>query len=195
MNYRQRKQRLQRCQQLFEGRVQQTLTDVEKLKVVWKAGWTPTRIMTAGAVSGFVTGLIRPTEKVRTGGKVVAAQPRWIKLVISLTSLLNSAQATLAAVKAQHAAEAEQAAGQGDHEQAAEAASTAAASAAVSAAVASAAVAQAFSEPSASTQAPRAGTQHEDQADARPQSDRRRPEKTWDSQPSPAEAATEVSER
>lgn len=197
MNYRQRKQKLERCEQLFEGRIEQTLTNARQLRAEWKLGWTPTRVMVAGAISGFVTGWIRPTEKIRAGGKAAAAQPRWIKLAISLTSLLNSIQATLAAVKAQHAAEAEQAAGQGDHEQAAEAASVAAASGVVSVAVASAAVAQAVSEPQVAPVAQRpADIPPADPADdARPRPDRRKPEPTWESQPSPAEAATEISER
>jgi len=160
------RRRVERSEQLVEGRVQQAGVRAHALKATWRASWTPTRIILAGLAAGFLVGRADPTRALRQLG----SGGRWIQMIGALSGLFASLQSSVAAATAGKAADhAGQAA---DH---ADEAATAAQEAAPGA-------------PPPQADAARA-------AQPAPPDDRRRPDPTWDSRPSPAEAATELSER
>src|SRR3546814_7016824 len=43
--------------------------DLRQLKHSWKASWTPTRIMVAGVVTGFLVGRAEPLRSAARGGR------------------------------------------------------------------------------------------------------------------------------
>ncbi len=146
------------------------------LRSTWREGWTPTRIVLAGLVGGFLVGRARPMRKV-TG----LPASRWVQIGTSLWSLTASFRA----------------------KQAADTAEVAADEAGVAAEVAADTAEEAATEVAAATgahpdPAPLAGGAAPGIADAvRPgvSDARRRVDAQWDTAPRPAEAATEVSER
>lgn len=167
MNFEALKRRVERSEQLVEGRALQTHTQLTVLKTTWRDSWTPTRIILAGLAAGFLVGRSNPTRALRRLGGLGGT--RWIELIGSLSGLFASLQASVAV------AGADDAAGHAD--------------AAVDAAADVVADAQ-----SAGVDAATEAIDAETDADARPRSDRRRPDPSWTSPPSPAEAATELSE-
>lgn len=178
MNFKQLQRRVERGETLVEGRLQQTRECQGRMTREWREAWTPLRIVVAGLASGLIMGRAEPEKALKQLGKL--GSPRTLQLVSSMAGLVGSVQAAIAAMTAQSAAET-----------ADEAAGTAAeASAETSADTATATTAQ---------QAPVGNTAAGDAppgaAEAAPRPDRRQPEPHWDSQPSPAEAATELSER
>ncbi len=73
---------------------------------MWRAGWTPLRIITVGLAGGFLAGRMEPTG---LGAKVQGA--RWLQMIGSVSNLVASTQAAFASMQASEAAEtAEQAA-------------------------------------------------------------------------------------
>jgi hypothetical protein len=170
MNYERLRRRVERSEQLVEGRVLQTGTHLDRFKATWRESWTPTRIILAGLAAGFLVGRSDPGRALqRIGG---LGGTRWIQLIGSLSGLFASLQSTVAAARAGEAAHhADDAAGQ---------AGAAAASAHVAA-----------DEADAGVEA--AGVEVE--PEPRPRVDRRRPDPVWNTPPAPAEAATDVSER
>lgn len=178
MNFKQLQRRVERGETLVEGRLQQTRECQGRMTREWREAWTPLRIVVAGLASGLIMGRAEPEKALKQLGKL--GSPRTLQLVSSMAGLVGSVQAAIAAMTAQSAAET-----------ADEAAGTAAeASAEANADAATATTAQ---------QAPVGNTAAGDAppgaAEAAPRPDRRQPEPHWDSQPSPAEAATELSER
>lgn len=184
MNFEGLKRRVERSEQLVEGRMEQTRCDYNDLRGQWREAWTPTRILVAGVVSGFVAGSSQPKRALRRLGKLgkVVGDPRWLRLISSVTGLLSSIQAMVAAATARKAAD------------------TADTAAEEAADVAEDAGANGTTPPpggsggggtQADADAPAASAEPE----AVPPSDRRKPDQRWDTQPSPAEAATEISER
>ena len=139
--------KVKRAEDLLEEHERRTVASYSHLKRVWREGWTPLRIVVAGAVSGFLVGRAEPLGAV--GGA------RILQMVSAVSSLFASAQASFAA------------------EQAEEAADTA--------------------EGVATEQAPAAGAPAENLAPAARMSQTR--DHVHSTQPRPAEAATEVSER
>jgi len=121
-----------------------------RLKLAWRSGWTPIRIISAGLVTGFLVGRAEPLGAV--GGV------RWMQMIRTVSGLFTSATAAVAAGKAEDAAD--------DAAEVAEAAADVA---------------------PAATTAPLGPTQRV--RSARPHTGE------WSSQPRPAEASTEVSER
>jgi len=166
VNFESIRRRVERSEQLVEGRALQTGEHARALKATWRESWTPTRIILAGLAAGFLAGRTNPGRAL----KQIGAGGRWIQLVGALSGLLASLQSSVAAATADKAS---------DHaEQAADEAGDAA----------SAAQAVAGEEPPT--------TQDERAAEPPlPRSDRRRPDPTWDTRPAAAEAATEISER
>lgn len=142
------------------------------LRTSWREGWTPTRIMLAGVLSGFLVGRAQPVRKV-----VGLPASRWVQIGTSLWSLAASFKAKDAARTAEHAAD--------DAGVAADIATdTATGTDATAAGMARAAgVAGHGPAPAASPGRPSA-------PDAR-----RRADPQWQTEPRPAEAATELSER
>lgn len=166
MNYKAIRRRVERTEQLVEGRALQTGERAKALKATWRESWTPTRIILGGLAAGFLTGCADPSRAL----KQIGAGGRWIQLVGALSGLLASLQSSVAAATADTAS---------DHaEQAADEAGDAA-----SAAQAAAGEAPAPAQAEHAAEPPL------------PRSDRRRPDPTWDTRPAPAEAATEISER
>lgn len=160
------RRRVERSEQLVEGRALQTGERMGALRRTWRESWTPSRIILAGLAAGFLVGHTDPTRALkRLGGG-----GRWVQLVGVLASLFASLQSALAAGKADEAV---------DH-------ADAAADEAGDAADAAQAVAGA--------DAMRVDDADAD-AEPRPLPDRRRPDPTWSTPPAPAEAATEISER
>ena len=161
------RRRVERSEQLVEGRALQTGERAKALKATWRESWTPTRIILGGLAAGFLVGRADPTRAL----KQIGAGGRWLQLVGALSGLLASLQSSLAAATADQAS---------DHaEQAADEAGDAASAA----------------QEAAGEEAPATAPDERDADQPRPRSDRRRPDPTWESRPAPAEAATEVSER
>lgn len=162
--------RVERGETLVEGRLQQTIESHERLQRDWRQAWTPLRILVAGLATGFITGRAEPEKALKKLGSV--SGPRTLQLVTSVAGLVGSVQAAIAALAAKQAADI------------ADDAADAADDSADQAAGAAPDTAGAASTDTSSATDP-------DTASARP----RRPDPHWDSQPSPAEAATELSER
>ena len=72
--------------------------DLRQLRQSWKATWTPTRIMVAGVVTGFLVGRAEPLRSAARGGSVV-------RIVSLLSGLFASTTATHAASEAEEAAD------------------------------------------------------------------------------------------
>ena len=168
MNFEGLKHRVQRAEHLVEGRIVQATAQRERFKLEWRSAWTPGRIVIAGLAAGFLSGRARPARLL----KAISAT-RWMQLATSVSGLFASLQAAWAAQTAEAAAEG------------AESAADSAEAAATDAAVATQA-----------TAATATGAATDDATPPRSVSDgRRRPDPEWDSEPRPAEAATELSER
>ena len=97
MNYEQLKRRVERAESLVEGRSQQTRGHWAALKVSWREGWTPARIVAAGLVAGFVSGRAEPLRAL-TGARL-------LQMVTAVSGLFASAQAAFAADQAEQAAD------------------------------------------------------------------------------------------
>ena len=172
MNFEQLKVRVERSERLVEGRLEQTRAHATALKTTWRDSWTPSRIVIAGLVSGFLVGRSRPTRALRRIGKL--GGPHWIQLIGTLSGLFASLQSTFAAATAQDAAE----------------------TAGDTAVRVDAAVSDPGTGLPADAAAPPAATAVTAEPEAVPPADRRRrPDPVWDAPPRPAEAATELSER
>lgn len=173
MKFERLKQRVIRGERLVEGRLEQTQAHATSLKSTWRESWTPTRILLAGLVGGFLIGRARPGRVIRKLGGLNGA--RWVQLFSAVSGLLASLQSGLAAATAKKATE-----------QAADAANDATMRAPPEA------------EPATNIEAARHAAEAAATAEpeAVPPSDRRRkPDPTWNAPPRPAEAATEISER
>lgn len=106
MNFEALRQRVQRAELVVAVRVEKTRSSWSTLSTVWRAGWTPLRIITVGLAGGFLAGKMEPTG---LGAKVQGA--RWLQMIGSVSSLVASTQAAFASMQASEAADtAEQAA-------------------------------------------------------------------------------------
>lgn len=72
--------------------------DLRQLKHSWKTAWTPTRIVIAGVVGGFLVGRAEPLRSAARGGGLV-------RIVSLLTGVFASGTASHAAEEAEHAAD------------------------------------------------------------------------------------------
>lgn len=163
------KNRVERTESLVEGRMLQTTDSAKSLRKHWREGLTPPRILIAGLLAGFLSGHARPARTLRTIGKL--AGPGSLRTISALTGLATSLQAAFAALTATQAAD--------DAEEAADKADVHADSADNAAAAAAGVAAH-----------PGEGSNPVPPSDRR-----RRADEAWSSAPSPAEAATELSER
>ena len=178
MNFKQLQRRVERGETLVEGRLQQTRECQGRMTREWREAWTPLRIVVAGLASGLIMGRAEPEKALKQLGKL--GSPRTLQLVSSMAGRVGAVQAAIAAMTAQSAAEtADEAAGTAAEASAETSADTATATPAQQAPVGNTA----------------AGDAPPGAAEAAPRPDRRQPEPHWDSQPSPAEAAPELSER
>lgn len=93
------RQRVLRAELVVAVRVEKTRSNASTLGTVWRAGWTPLRIITVGLAGGFLAGKLEPKG---LGKKVQGA--RWLQMIGSVSSLLASSQAAFASAMAAHAA-------------------------------------------------------------------------------------------
>jgi hypothetical protein len=152
--------KVRHAEDALERRERRVGEQARRLKLAWKAGWTPARVLAAGLVSGFLVGRAEPLAKV--GGV------RWMQMITSLSGLFSSIRAATAAD------EAEEAADEAGHE--------------ADAAEGAADVAAQTGRDDDGEVPRRVGPADRVRA-ARPHTGE------WSSEPRPAEAATEVSER
>jgi len=168
MNFDSLKRRVERAEQLVDGRIAQTAGHKASLVQRWRDAWTPSRIVIAGLLGGVLVAKARP---LRTLGAVSGT--RWIQLATSLSGLVAS-------LKAAQAAESAETAASGAEDAAEDAADTV----------------EAATGDEAGARLQPQETQASDDAAPRAVPDgRRRRDAQWESEPRPAEAATELSER
>ena len=91
-------QKVKQAEAALETSERRTASRWKELKIVWKEGWTPARIVIAGLASGFLVGRAKPL-KLAGGGGV-------LNLVTALSGLLASGNAQAAADEAGQAADA-----------------------------------------------------------------------------------------
>lgn len=179
MNFTQLKHRVERREALVEARIRQVGESHGRLRREWRQAWSPLRIVVAGLVTGFIAGRAEPEKVLKKLGRL--GGPRTLQLVTSVAGLVGSIQTAIMAMTARDAAEAAEAAERpGD---------------AAAPAGSGRAHAEAPAPPSRARAAPADAAAPPPAPGAAPRPDRRRPDQRWDSQPSPAEAATELSER
>jgi len=183
-------QRVHDSEHALELQRSHTRTTWQGLRTSWREGWTPPRIVLAGLLGGFLVGRAQPVRKV-----VGLPASRWVQIGTSLWSLAASFKAKDAATTAEAAADEAGVAA----DVAADTASVAAVSngAGVAAGATSAAVAADTSGVARAAGAAAQGSMSPGSPTARPSATdaRRRADPQWQTEPRPAEAATELSER
>jgi hypothetical protein len=188
MNFERLRLRVERREQLLDGRLSQTQTAYAKLRRNWREAWTPGRIVIAGLLAGFVAGHAEPTKAIRRIGAI--GGPQWIRTFSALSGLFASVQAIIAAVMAKGAAET------ADHaaETADVAARTADAAVGNTGETAAGETTQ-YAAASTTSQAEAAVDSPAEPVAVSPSDRRRRVDPTPATPPRAAEAATDVSER
>src|SRR5688500_14754827 len=96
MNFERLRLRVERREQLLDGRLSQTQVAYAKLRRNWREAWTPGRILIAGLLAGFVAGHAEPTKAIRRIGAI--GGPQWVRTFSALSGLFASVQAIVAAV-------------------------------------------------------------------------------------------------
>lgn len=91
-------QKVKQAEVALESSERRTASRWKELKIVWKEGWTPARIVIAGLASGFLIGRAKPLKLAGSGGL--------LNLVTAMSGLLASGNAQAAATEAGQAAEA-----------------------------------------------------------------------------------------
>ena len=91
-------QKVKQAEDALETSERRTVARWKQLKMVWKEGWTPGRIVIAGLVSGFLVGRAKPLRMASGGGV--------LNLVTALSGLFASGSAAAAAEEAGQAANA-----------------------------------------------------------------------------------------
>ena len=91
-------QKVKQAEVALESSERRTASRWKELKIVWKEGWTPARIVIAGLASGFLVGRVKPLKLAGSGGL--------LNLVTALSGLLASGNAKVAADEAGQAADA-----------------------------------------------------------------------------------------
>lgn len=97
MNYKQLQRRVDVAERRVESRGERTREQWAALKLGWREGWTPARIVAAGLVSGFISGRAEPLRAL--------SGPRLLQMIGAVSGLFASVQATVAAETAQGAAD------------------------------------------------------------------------------------------
>ncbi|MEO6155087.1 MAG: protein sip-5 [Thermomonas sp.] len=91
-------QKVKQAEDALEVSERRTSARWKELKLVWKEGWTPGRIVIAGLASGFLVGRSKPL-RIASGGGV-------LNLITALSGLMASGSAHVAAEEAGQAADA-----------------------------------------------------------------------------------------
>ncbi len=86
----------------LEAHERRVAADLRQLKASWLAGWTPGRIVIAGAVSGFLIGRAEPLKGLAKGSSAM-------QMITMLSGLFAGGSAQAAAGEAAQAADAAQA--------------------------------------------------------------------------------------
>ena len=97
MNYKQLQRQVDIAERRVESRSERTREQWAALKLNWREGWTPARIVAAGLVSGFISGRAEPLRAL--------SGPRLLQMIGAVSGLFASVQATVAAETAQGAAD------------------------------------------------------------------------------------------
>lgn len=96
--------KVEQAEDALEARERQVAADLRVLGSTWRDALTPTRIVIAGAIAGFLAGRAQP---LRTAGAIGGSlgNARWLQLASSVAGLVGALQAKFAAESAQDAAE------------------------------------------------------------------------------------------
>ena len=100
MSFRQLIEKVHQAEQALEAQERRTAADWRQMKAIWRAGWTPGRIVIAGFVSGFAIGRAQPLHKVTGSGA--------LQLLSTLAGLFAGGSAQVAAGEAEEAADSAQ---------------------------------------------------------------------------------------
>ncbi len=168
MNFEALRRRVERAETRVQDRAGETGQQVDSFKRAWREGWTPGRIIIAGLAGGFLAGRMEPSAKLTASLRGSLTGARWLQMIGTVSNLVAAAQASAASEEAGRAADNADVAAT-EASQAAGSTGPAAYAAAATAGSAGAATPQAVPTPL-------------------------RPATSADTQPRPAEAATELSE-
>lgn len=105
--------RIDRANQVMDGRRQQLRGNVQLVRQTWTSAWTPLRTLGAGLGLGFVAGKLEPEKAAAGVASRFVAAPKILQLLTALSGLLAAGRAQAASVAAEEAGDAaEQAADQ-----------------------------------------------------------------------------------
>lgn len=97
MSFQQLIAKVEQAEGALEAHERRASADWRQLKTSWREGWTPARIVIAGAVAGFLVGRARPLRAVSGGGV--------LQMLSALSGLFAGGSAQVAANEASQAAE------------------------------------------------------------------------------------------
>lgn len=97
MNFDQLLKKVEQAEDALESREREVVADWHRLQATWRAAWTPGRILIAGLTSGFAFG--RASRSSTGGGS------GFLRILSTVSGLIASANAQLAAHEAEHVAE------------------------------------------------------------------------------------------
>lgn len=183
MRFEQLRRRVEIAERRVGTHLLRSETGWSELKLRWRESWTPGRILAVGLAGGFLFARTRPMRAV-----AAVSTARWIQMATSLSGLFAS-------LKAAQSAESAEVAAAGAEGAATEAADVAGAAAQADGGLQGQVPATgpvAVAAGGARADIPVAGPA---EAAAYVGDRRRRPDPQWDTEPRPAEAATDVSER
>lgn len=89
--------KVKQAEDVLEARERGVVDRYQHLKQVWREGWTPLRIVSAGLVVGFVSGRAEPLRAL--------SGARMLQMISAVSGLFATAQATVAAEQAGQAAD------------------------------------------------------------------------------------------
>jgi hypothetical protein len=93
--------KVEQAEDALEARERQVAADFRVLGTTWRETLTPTRIVIAGALAGFLVGRARP---VHAAGAIGGGSARWLQMASSVAGLVGALQAKFAAEGAASAA-------------------------------------------------------------------------------------------
>jgi hypothetical protein len=104
--------KVEQAEDALEARERQVAADLRVLGSTWREAVTPTRIVIAGVIAGFLAGRARPMHAAGAiGGSL--GNTRWLQLASSVAGLVGALQAKFAAEGAEVAAKDAEAAADG----------------------------------------------------------------------------------
>jgi hypothetical protein len=97
MNFDQLLRKVEQAEDALESRERQVVADWHRLQGTWRAAWTPGRVLIAGLASGFAFG--RASRGSKGGGS------GFLRILSTVSGLIASANAQIAAHEAEHVAQ------------------------------------------------------------------------------------------